>query len=47
MTARTKQAMIDAFNKLKMKSIKYGLVIDEKKTKYMKCTRRNNLKLRT
>jgi hypothetical protein len=36
--ARTKQAMIDAFNKLKMESIKYGLVINEKKTKYMKCT---------
>jgi hypothetical protein len=27
-TARTKQAMIDAFNKLKMESIKYGLVIN-------------------
>jgi hypothetical protein len=32
--------MIDAFNKLKMESIKYGLVINEKETKYMKCTRR-------
>jgi hypothetical protein len=31
--------MIDDFNKLKMESIKYGLVINEKKTKYMKCTR--------
>jgi hypothetical protein len=30
-TARTEQAMIDAFNKLKMESIKYGLVINEKK----------------
>jgi hypothetical protein len=30
--------MIDAFNKLKMEFIKYGLVINEKKTKYMKCT---------
>jgi hypothetical protein len=38
--ARTKQAMIDAFNTLKMESIKYGLVINEKKTKCMKCTRR-------
>jgi hypothetical protein len=37
--ARTKPAMIDAFNKLKMESIKYGLVINEKK-KYRKCTRR-------
>jgi retron-type reverse transcriptase len=39
-TARTKQAMTDAFNKLKMESIKHGLVINENKTKYMKCTRR-------
>jgi hypothetical protein len=38
--ARAKQAKIDAFNKLKMESIKYGMVINEKKTKY-------NLKLRT
>jgi hypothetical protein len=38
-TARTKQTMIDAFNKLKMESIIYGFVINEKKTQYMKCTR--------
>jgi hypothetical protein len=33
---RNKQAMIDAFNKLKMESKNYGLVINEKKTKCMK-----------
>jgi hypothetical protein len=43
-TARTRQAMIYAFNKLKMESIKYGLVINEKKRKYMKCTRRKQSK---
>jgi hypothetical protein len=43
-TARTKQAMIDTFNKLKMESIKYELVINEKKTKYMKGTRRKQSK---
>jgi hypothetical protein len=37
--------MIDAFNKLKKESIKYGLVINEKKTKYMKCTRRKQSKI--
>jgi hypothetical protein len=30
-TARTKQIMIDAFNKLKMEFIKYGLVINKRK----------------
>jgi hypothetical protein len=39
-TARTKQAMIDAFNKLKTESIKYGLVINERITINMKFTRR-------
>jgi hypothetical protein len=43
--SRTKQAMIDASNKLKMDSIKYGLVINENKTKYMKCTRRIQSKI--
>jgi hypothetical protein len=44
-TARTNQAMIDTFNKLKMESIKYGFVINEKITKYMKCTRRKESKI--
>jgi hypothetical protein len=43
-TARTKQAMIHALKKLKMESIKYGLVINKKETKYMKCTRRKQSK---
>jgi ATP-dependent exoDNAse (exonuclease V) beta subunit len=34
-TVRTKQAMTDAFNKLKKESIKYGLVINEKKVHEM------------
>jgi hypothetical protein len=37
---RTKQAMIDTLNKLKNEASKYGLLINENKTKYMKCTRR-------
>jgi hypothetical protein len=44
-TARTKQAMFDTFNKLKIESIKYGLVVNEKKTKCMKCTRRKQSKI--
>jgi hypothetical protein len=44
-TARPKQAMIDAFNKLKKESIKYGSVINEKKTKYIKLPEENSLKL--
>jgi hypothetical protein len=43
--ARAKQAMIDAFNKLKLESIKYELVINEKKTKYMKCIRKIQTKI--
>jgi hypothetical protein len=47
MLARAKHAMIDAFNKLKIESIKYGLVINEKKIKYMNAPEEYNLKLRT
>jgi hypothetical protein len=32
--------MIDTFTKLKNESSKYGLLINECKTKYMKCTRK-------
>ena len=38
-TARTKQIFIDTFEKLKNISTKFGLTVNEKKTKYMKCTR--------
>ena len=36
------QSMIDTFLKLKDKSQKYGLMVNIYKTKYMKCTRRQN-----
>ena len=39
-TSRTAQAMIDTFVKLKNESLKYGLIVNVHKTKYMKCTRR-------
>ena len=32
--------MVDTFVKLKNESLKYGLVVNVHKTKYMKCTRR-------
>ena len=34
--------MIDTFRKLKDISSQYGLIVNESKTKYMKCTRREN-----
>jgi hypothetical protein len=39
-TGRTKQVMIDTFNKLKNEASKYGLYINENKTKYMNRTRK-------
>jgi hypothetical protein len=36
------QAMTDTFVKLKNKSLKYGLIVNVHKTKYMKCTRRQD-----
>jgi hypothetical protein len=36
-TARTKQTM-DTFEKLKNISLQFGLIVNENKTKYMKCT---------
>jgi hypothetical protein len=39
-TTRTIQAMTDAFVKLKNESMKYGLIVNAHKTKYLKCTRR-------
>jgi len=41
-TARTQQTLIDTFGKLKDISSQYGLIVNESKTKYMKCTRREN-----
>jgi hypothetical protein len=39
-TARTSQAMIDTFVELKNESLKYGLIINVHKTKYLKCSTR-------
>jgi retron-type reverse transcriptase len=41
-TARTKQTLIDTFEKLKNISTQYGLIVNESKTKYMKCTQKEN-----
>jgi len=41
-TTRTTQATIDTFVKLKNESLKYGLVVNVYKTKYLKCTRRQH-----
>jgi len=32
--------MIDTFEKLKNISLQFGLIVNENKTKYMKCTRK-------
>ena len=36
---RTKQVMMGTFTKLKNEASKFGLLINESKTKYMMCTR--------
>jgi len=36
---RTEQALINTFQKLKQEAIKYGLVINQNKTKYMRHSR--------
>jgi hypothetical protein len=41
LTARTKQAAVDTFEKLKNQSLKIGLVINQNKTKSHRCTRGN------
>jgi len=41
-TTRTKQAMIDRFVKLKNESLKHGLIVNVQKTKYLKCTRKQD-----
>jgi ubiquitin len=38
--ARTKQTLINTFLKLKNEALKYGLIVNENKTKYLKCTRK-------
>jgi hypothetical protein len=41
-TTRTKQAMIDTYVKLKNESLKYGLIVNVHKTKYLKCTKKQD-----
>ena len=38
--SRTKQSLIDTFQQLKNNSMEAGLIINEKKTKYLKCTKK-------
>jgi hypothetical protein len=40
--ARTQQTLTDTFGKLKGISSQYGLIVNQSKTKYMKCTWREN-----
>ena len=40
-TACTKQSLIDTFQQLKNNSVEVGLTINEKKTKYLKCTKKD------
>jgi hypothetical protein len=39
--ARTKQSLIDTFQQLKNNPMEFGLIINEKKTKYLKCTKKD------
>ena len=41
LTTRTKQSLIDTFQKLKEISAQYGLIVNGQKTKYLRCTRKN------
>jgi hypothetical protein len=40
-TTRTKQTIIDTFQKLKEISMQFGLIINEQKTKYLRYTKKN------
>jgi len=40
-TAQTKQSLMDIFQQLKNYTLEVGLTINEKKTKYLKCTRKD------
>jgi len=40
-TARTKQLLMDTFQQLKNNSLEVGLTINEKKTKYLKCVKKD------
>ena len=40
-TTRTKSALTETFNNLKEQSMKFGLIINERKTKFLKCNRKS------
>jgi len=40
LTTRTKQSLLDTFQKLKEISAQYGLIVNGQKTKYLRCTRK-------
>jgi hypothetical protein len=42
LTTRTKQSLLDTFQKLKETSAQYGLIVNGQKTKYLRCTREND-----
>ena len=41
-TAITKQSLIDTFQKLKDKSVCFGLIVYEQKTKHLRCSEKKN-----
>ena len=41
-TGRIKQVTMDTFTKLKNEAYKFGLLVNENKTKYMMCTRKQH-----
>jgi len=43
-TTRTRQSLVDTFQQLKNNSMEVGLIINEKKTKYLKSTKKPEMK---
>jgi hypothetical protein len=41
LTTRTKQSLLDTFQKLKETSAQYGLIVNGRNTKYLRCARKN------
>jgi len=41
LTTRTKQSLLDTFQKLQEILAQYGLIVNGQKTKYLRCTRKN------
>jgi hypothetical protein len=42
LTTRTRQSLIDTFQKVKEISAQFGLIVNGQKTKYLRCTRKSN-----